>query len=384
MTPKGELRILHLEDDPADALLIERALETEGIVAQIHRVATRDAFISALSDGKYDLILSDYSLPGFDGLSALALVRERDAEQPFVLVTGTIGEDRAAESLKIGANDFVLKDRLKRLGTAVRRALEEVEERAHRRLLEEQLRQAQKLEAVGRLTGSVAHDFNNLVSVILSTAELLLTDLSADDPRRADITAIQEAAERGAALVRQLLAFSRRQKLQPQVLDLNAVLKGLEPLLKRLVKQGVKLDVRLDPNLATVKADPGQLEQVVVNLCVNARDAMPNGGTITVETSTADIRRVSGPAARPVEPGRYIRLSVTDTGTGMDQETMTRIFEPFFTTKPEGMGTGLGLATVYGIIQQSGGHIWVSSQTGMGTTFEIFLPPHDGAGAKAP
>lgn len=148
-----------------------------------------------------------------------------------------------------------------------------------------------------------------------------------------------------------------------------------------LVNQDVKLDVRLDPKLASVMADPGQLEQVVVNLCVNARDAMPKGGTVTIATSNATVGRVSGPGARPVEPGQYVRLSVTDTGTGMDHETMTRIFEPFFTTKPEGMGTGLGLATVYGIIQQSGGHIWVTSQPGAGTTFEIYLSPQDGAGA---
>jgi signal transduction histidine kinase len=384
MTPKRGLRILHLEDDAADAALIERALTDEGIVAQLQRVWTRDAYLSAISEGPFDLILSDNSLPGFDGLTALALLRERDLETPFVLVSGTVGEERAAESLKSGATDFVLKDRIKRLGAAVRRALAEVEDRRQRRSLEMQLQQAQKLEAVGRLTGSVAHDFNNLLSVILSTTEVLLADLPAADPRRNDIEAIGEAAERGAALTRQLLAFSRRQDLKPRVLDLNALLRSLEPLLRRLLKRDVRLELQLDAGLAPVKADPGQLEQVVVNLCVNARDAMPQGGSVTIATTNTAVDtgvRAGGPS---VEPGKYVCLSVTDTGTGMDEETMTRIFDPFFTTKPEGMGTGLGLATVYGIVKQSGGNVWVTSKPGVGTTFEIYLPPHDETRAPAP
>lgn len=314
------LQILHLEDDPADAFLIEQALGREGITANIRRVWTRDAFLAAISEGRFDVILSDNSMPGFDALSALSLLRARDNETPFVIVSGTIGEERAAETLKNGATDFVLKDRIKRLGAAVHRALTEVESRKQRRSLEMQLQQAQKLEAVGRLTGSVSHDFNNLLSVILSTAEVLLADLPESDPRRADIKAIEAAAERGATLTRQLLAFSRKQDLKPRVLDLNALVKNLEPLLKRLVGATVTLEFRLAEGLGPVKADHGQLEQVVVNLCVNARDAMPQGGTLTVGTSNTSVPD-SGSNRGAVGPGRYVCLSVSDTGVGMDEET---------------------------------------------------------------
>ena len=375
------MRILHLEDDPADAALIHHALSEDGIDFTIELVSTREAFLAAVSRGGFDLILSDFALPGFDGMSALKVVRERDAETPFIIVTGTIGEDRAAESIKIGGTDFVLKDRLARLGMAVRRAFVETRELAKRRSLEAQLRQSQKLEAVGRLTGSVAHDFNNLLAVIFSTTEMLLADMPREDPRRPDVSAIQEAANRGQGLTKQLLAFSRKQTLQPRVLDLNTVLRNLEPLLTRLGNKSVALDLRLEPALAQVKADPGQMEQVVVNLCVNARDAMPTGGRIIIQTANVSVG--SGFDTRPVPPGAYVCLSVMDSGMGMDEETMSRIFEPFFTTKPEGLGTGLGLATVYGIIQQSGGHVWVTSQPGAGATFDIYLPPQNGPGAGA-
>jgi len=370
------LQILHLEDDPADAFLVEHALDQDGIQAQVRRVWTRDAFLAALSEGPFDVILSDNSMPGFDALTAVRLLRERDEETPFVIVSGTIGEERATETLRNGATDFVLKDRIKRLGSAVSRALSEVESRKQRRSLEVQLRQAQKLEAVGRLTGSVSHDFNNLLSVIISTAEVLLADLPESDPHRADIKAIEEAAERGATLTRQLLAFSRQQELKPRVLDVNVLLRNLEPLLQRLVGSSVTLAFTLDPAPGSVKADPGQLEQVIVNLCVNARDAMPQGGKITIATANTELEG-DLPGGRAAAPGRYVGVSVTDTGTGMDEETMIRCFEPFFTTKPEGVGTGLGLATVYGIIKQSGGHVWVTSQLSVGTTFEIHLPRQD-------
>src|SRR5262245_32173095 len=215
------IRILHLEDDPADAMLIERALLDEKIDCEIEHVSSREAFAAALTAGGFDLVLSDYSLPGFDGMSALTMVREKHVETPFVLVTGTIGEERAAESIRIGATDFVLKDGLTRLGLAVRRAFQEVRDRQERRSLEAQLRQAQKLEAVGRLTGSIAHDFNNLLSIVISTAELILGDLPDSDRVRPDITAILDAANRGQGLTRQLLAFSRKQTLQPRSLEVN-------------------------------------------------------------------------------------------------------------------------------------------------------------------
>ena len=241
--------------------------------------------------------------------------------------------------------------------------------------LEDQLRQAQKMEAVGRLAGGVAHDFNNLLTAIGGYSELLLSDLAPGDPRRADVEEIKRATERAASLTRQLLAFSRRQVLQPRVLDLNVVVGGAEKLLRRLIGEDIRLVTRFEPALGAVRADAGQVEQVVMNLAVNARDAMPAGGTLTVETRNADVtvaRRTEEQA--PMPPGRYVELRVSDTGVGIDAETRRHIFEPFFTTREKGTGTGLGLATVYGIVKQSGGFIWVDSEPGRGATFTIHLP----------
>jgi len=241
--------------------------------------------------------------------------------------------------------------------------------------LEERFRQAQKMEAVGQLAGGVAHDFNNLLTVIRSYSDLMLDGLPAEDERRADIEEIREAARRATVLTGQLLAFSRRQVLQPTIVSLNTVVTGAERLLRRLIGEDVTLVTRLDPTLAAVKADPGQLEQVIMNLAVNARHAMPEGGTLTVETANVAVGTVT-PAdlATVMPPAAYVLLRVTDTGIGMDAETMAHLFEPFFTTKELGKGTGLGLATVYGVVKQSGGYIAVESEPGRGAAFSIYLP----------
>ncbi len=251
-----------------------------------------------------------------------------------------------------------------------------------RHRLEEQLRQAQKMEAVGRLAGGVALDFNNLLTVINGYSDLALTSVRPGDPLREQLEQIRHAGERAAALTRQLLAFSRKQVLQPVVLDLNGVLRGLEQMLRRLIGEDIDLTLELEPDLWRVKVDPGQFEQVVMNLVVNARDAMPRGGTLTLETRNVTVS--TAPVDHPgLRPGQYVLVAVRDTGCGMDSETMAHIFEPFFSTKGE-RGTGLGLAMVYGVVNQSGGHVAVDSLPGAGTTFRIYLPRVEEVPTPAP
>jgi nitrogen-specific signal transduction histidine kinase/ActR/RegA family two-component response regulator len=243
-----------------------------------------------------------------------------------------------------------------------------------RRLIEEQLRQAQKMDAVGQLAGGVAHDFNNLLTVITSYGQFLLNALPEQDPRRSDAHQITQAAARAASLTRQLLAFSRRQMLQPQVLDLNEVIADMERLLRRVISEDISLVTQFENNIGAVRADRSQIEQVVMNLVVNARDAMPTGGVLAISTRVVTLDAAYARRHAGVNPGRHVVFSVRDTGVGMDAATQQRIFEPFFTTKAKGKGTGLGLSTVYGIVRQSGGHIEVRSSPGRGTAFEILLP----------
>jgi len=244
-----------------------------------------------------------------------------------------------------------------------------------RRKLEDQLRQAQKMEAVGQLAGGIAHDFNNLLTAILGYCNLMRDDMPAENPLRADLDEIHTAGERAASLTRQLLAFSRRQMLQPQIIDINVIVQQLEKLLRRLISEDVELITALAQNLMTVRVDPASIEQVLVNLAVNARDAMPSGGRLTIETANVDLDESFVQAHVPMKAARYVMLAVGDTGQGMDADTRARVFEPFFTTKEQGKGSGLGLATVYGMVKQSGGYIWVYSEPTHGTVFKVYFPP---------
>ncbi|HLF92465.1 MAG TPA: PAS domain-containing protein, partial [Planctomycetota bacterium] len=485
MNTTSPILVIHLEDDLADAELVREILLEHGLEVDVDAVENRDDFIAALDRRVPDIILSDYNLPSFDGLAALALAQQVHPEVPFIFVSGTIGEERAVDVLNNGATDYVLKTQLTKLPLAFRRALTAADERrrgreaeqllrvseeqyrrlveeipgfffmvrfqdgrpsasfvsrqvkrmlgytpgewlsdpefgwsrvhpddraqvarelercvregspiefehrfmhrdgrtvwvrvgvnpegsgradlrgivtdiTERKRIEEQFLQAQKMEAVGRLAGGVAHDFNNLLTVINGYSELLLGSLPADAPARADLEEIFNAGKRATSLTRQLLAFSRKQVTQPTLVDLNALIAGVRKMLDRLVGEDVKIAFVPGAGLHLVMADPGQIEQVIVNLVVNARDAMPRGGKIAIETGNASLDAPYATLHPDVEPGDHVRLTISDSGVGMTDEVKAHLFEPFFTTKDQGKGTGLGLSTVYGIVNQSGGHI---------------------------
>ncbi|MEK7235953.1 MAG: response regulator [Nitrospirota bacterium] len=381
---KTPLRLLQLEDNAVDAELITATLIEGGIPCQSQLVDTRQAFVAALKEARMDLILADYSIPGFDGMTALILARQHCPDVPFLFVSGTIGEELAIDAMHQGATDYVLKQRLGRLVPSVQRALRELDDRTERKRAEEalrqsekQFRQSQKMEAVGRLAGGIAHDFNNLLTVIMGYSQVLSTELGPQHPLRGKIEETQKAGERAATLIRQLLTFSSKQSLDPKVLLLNTAVTNLESLLRRLIGEDIRLVSKLDPRNGRLRADQAQLEQVLVNLVVNARDAMPKGGLLTIETAQVELTRSPVYHLTPLPPGLYVRLSVGDTGCGMDSQTQSHIFEPFFTTKGEGKGSGLGLSTVYGIVTQCGGAIDVTSRVGRGTRFDLYFPSVD-------
>jgi len=368
------LRVLVIEDSEDDALLLLRELRRGGYDPEHLRIETAEQMQEALKQ-KWDLIVSDYSLPRFDPLSALKILQERGLDIPCILVSGSVDETTILNAMRAGAADYLMKDNLMRLSAAVDRELREAEGRKDRRRLEEQFRHAQKMEAIGRLAGGVAHDFNNLLTVITGYSELLLGAGSLNDFTRSALEEIKKAAERGGTLTRQLLVFSRKQKLVPKSVNLNDLVANMEKMLGRLIGENISMVSVLRPDIGLVRADVGQFEQVLMNLVVNARDAMPDGGKLTIETSNVDLTTPQVDLA----PGPHVLLAVSDTGIGMDAQTQSHVFEPFFTTKEAGKGTGLGLATVYGIVKQCSGAITVYSEPGRGTTFRIYLPRVDQA-----
>jgi len=374
---KSPLHILHLEDDANDAALIQTTLEVEGIACITTRVQNQRDFAQGLEDGDLDLIISDFSLPGFDGLTALKMAHTRCPAIPLIFVSGTLGEERAVDSLKSGATDYVLKDRMSRLGPAVRRAMKEVEERSERGRLEAQFIEAQKMEVIGQLAGGIAHDFNNILAVIMGYADLTMQALGPSDPHSGHLETIRSAAQRAAGLTRQLLIFSRKQTVKLVVLDLDEIVTDSEKMLQRLIDENIEMIIAPGIEVGHVKADSGYLGQVVMNLVVNARDAMPNGGKLIIATSNSTLDEEYARTHHGVVAGKYVMFSVSDTGIGMTDEVKAHLFEAFFTTKPKGKGTGLGLATCHTIVQQSGGHISVESKLGKGTIFKVYFPRVD-------
>ena len=365
------LELLFIGESGMDAVVAE--LRRGGYSPSIQSANNLAELEGALAS-RPDIAISDFSVePGFGALEALRVIQEQGVDLPLIVVSGKIRDSEVLAVLKAGAADHLTRTNLMRLNAAVERELRSARMRTDRVRLEEQFRQAQKMEAVGRLAGGVAHDFNNLLTVITGYSDLLLGNRDLKDTQRSALEEIRRSAERGGALTHQLLAFSRRQPMQARPLKIDELVLHMERMLRRLIGEDVEL-VTIAASSETVFADPGRLEQVIMNLVVNARDAMPGGGKLTIETGS--IRLVDGLAARHlgVPPGNYVTIFITDTGVGMDQETQSHLFEPFFTTKNPGRGTGLGLATVYGIIRQSGGAIGIVSEPGKGTSARIYLP----------
>jgi two-component system cell cycle sensor histidine kinase/response regulator CckA len=370
------LRVLLVEDCPRDAELIAWELRRAGYDLTLTTVS-KAADLTAALQQRWDLILSDYKLPGFSAVDALRIMHEHGGDLPFIIVSGSVGEEQAVEAMREGAHDYVMKGNMTRLTAVIERELRDYARREQHRHVEAQLHQAQKMEEIGQLAGGIAHDFNNLLTAILAYSESVLSQLPQDNPLRLEVSEIQRAGERAATLTRQLLAFGRRQVLKPQVVDLDTIVGNVEQLLQRVIGEDIELRTTASSSAhgVRVKVDVTQMEHVMLNLAVNARDAMPSGGRLTIGTEAVELHQTEpDPRAAMLPAGSYVMLTVSDNGCGMDEDTRARAFEPFFTTKETGKGSGLGLAMVYGIVQQSGGHVWIDSAPNEGTTVHVYLP----------
>jgi two-component system cell cycle sensor histidine kinase/response regulator CckA len=377
--PQHDIRhvsILLIDDDPQAQALIEMALIDAHFDRAIDVATTAAAGLARIRANHHDIYLVDQRLPDGTGLELIRAAKDLGTDKPFILMTGYGSGALDEAALREGAADYVEKHLVgAHLERSIRYALRNWQSSRALHDREEQLRQSQKMEAIGRLAGGVAHDFNNLLTAIIGYTDMITERADVDPATAREVGQIRAAADRGSALTRQLLAFSRKQFLNPTVLNVNESVAGLLHMLPRLIGDHIQTEARLGTGLGFVRADASQIEQVIVNLVLNARDAMPTGGHITIETAGVtfhDDRLADDGVALP--PGNYVMLTISDTGIGMDEQTRAHAFEPFFTTKPKGKGTGLGLATVYGIIDQSGGGITIDSAPGRGTSIRIYLP----------
>ncbi|HVC00486.1 MAG TPA: response regulator [Candidatus Dormibacteraeota bacterium] len=377
------LRVLLIEDSEADAELVVRLLRTGGYEVESRRVDSASGLTECL-DAAWDIAISDYVMPGFSGLAALAMIRERSLDIPFLFVSGTMGEETAVNAIRMGAHDYIMKDHMARLVPTIRRELEQAALRTERKQIELRMRQLERFEALGKLAGGIAHDFNNVIGAIMGWAGLGGRDIPGDSPAAESFRQIEQQATRAAGLTRQLLAFARRQVIHPSTIDLNHLVGETAELLQQLIGEGIHMTLQLAANLRATQADSGQIEQVLMNLCVNARDAMPHGGNLTIETRNVLLEAGDPRLSGDCRPGPYVALSVSDSGIGMDAATIEQIFDPFFTTKEVGQGTGLGLATTLGIVKQHDGFIVVQSRPNEGSQFHVYLPAAAGEALPEP
>ena len=376
------LRVLMVEDSDEDTELVIRELRLGGYDVCFERVDTPLAMSATLENRVWDVVICDFSLPHFTGPDALRLLRERNPDTPFIYVSGMIGEETAIAALKQGAHDYVMKGNLKRLLPAIQSELKEVARRCEKAQLERQRRQQERFEAIGRLAGGVAHDFNNLIGAILGWAELGQREARNGSGLQDRFRQILNQAERAAGLTAQLLAFARRQVLQAVKLDVNKSVSEMRTFLESGMEENIEFKIILDPHLDVIEADPSQLGQITMNLCINARASMPAGGRLIVETHNVQLDKEFCDRNSASRPGRYVVLVISDTGIGMKAATVDRLFEPFFTNEDLDKGKGLGLATVYGIVKQHGGFLNVCSEVGKGTTFRVYFPSAKGRPAE--
>jgi signal transduction histidine kinase len=375
------IRVLIVEDNEDDADLLVLELRRGGYAPEFVRVDTAAAMEAALTEA-WDVVVSDWGMPRFSAREALAMVQRRGLDLPFIIVSGTVDEATAVEAMRAGAHDFMAKGHFVRLIPAIERELREAAGRAERREIERRLRHAQKIEVMGQLTGGIAHDFNNLLGIIVINAELLQGAVEGNPEQEELAGQILASAMHGADLTHRLLAFARQQPLSGEVVALDELLPRIVAILERTLGAGIAIKTILADRLWRARIDPSQVEDALLNLAINARDAMPGGGTLTIETANVVLDEHYAELHAEATPGDYVMLAITDTGTGMAPEVLERATEPFFTTKQPGKGTGLGLAMTYGFVRQSGGHMSIYSEVGTGTTVRLYLPRATGEVAR--